>query len=240
MQQYFCENPVIVGEDYLLNPQHAHHAEVVRLNHERVRLVYQGEGFFGECVKEQGTYLVHVLEKDLHVNEPGIAITLAPALIRREKFELVLQKATEMGVTKIVPFESSRCVVHAKKEKGDKQLARFQEIVKEAAEQCKRNVIPTVEEICSFEDLVTYKSDVNVAPYENAYGNSRFLSDAVNGKQSVTIVIGPEGGFSDGEMEQFKTMGFEAVTLGSRILRAETASMYAVAVCSEIAEKASK
>ncbi len=240
MQQYFCDAPVKVGEDYILNPQHAHHADVVRLDHETVRLVYNGEGFFGECVKENGAYLVHVLEKDPRMNEPGIEITLAPALIRREKFELVLQKAAELGVHRIVPFESSRCVVRAKKEKGDKQILRWKDIVKEAAEQCKRNEIPEVEEICSFRDLQNYRSEVNVAPYENAYGDSRFLSEACDGTKSITIVIGPEGGFSEEEMAQFKDMGFEAVTLGSRILRAETASMYAVAICSEQAERQKK
>ena len=79
-----------------------------------------------------------------------------------------------------------------------------------------------------------------MAPYENAYGTSLFLSDVSDGKKSITIVIGPEGGFSEEEMTQFKKMGFEAVTLGSRILRAETASMYAVAVCSEQAERQKK
>lgn len=240
MQQYFCDSPVQVGEDYFLKKEHAHHAEVVRLDHERVRLVYQGAGFFGECVKENGAYLVHVTEKDPNVNELPVEVTLMPALIRREKFELVLQKATEMGVTRIVPFESSRCVVHAKKEKGEKQSSRYQDIVKEAAEQCKRNTIPVVEDVCKFADIVNYQSEVNVAPYENAYGNARFLSEAVDGKHSVTIVIGPEGGFSEAEMAQMQEMCFEPVTLGSRILRAETASIYAVAVCGEAAERSGR
>ena len=161
-------------------------------------------------------------------------------MIRREKFELVLQKAAELGVSRIVPFESSRCVVHAKKEKGERQLSRWQDIVKEAAEQCKRNQIPAVEEICSLKDLGEFKSEVNCAPYENAYGTSRFLSDAVDGRKSITIVIGPEGGFSEEEIKQLQQMGFEAVTLGSRILRAETASLYAAAVCSEVCERKQK
>jgi 16S rRNA (uracil1498-N3)-methyltransferase len=237
MQQYFCEEPIRVGEDYILDREHAHHAEVVRLDHERVRLVYNGEGFFGECSKENGRYLVHVQEKDTRINEPGTCITLAPALIRKEKFELVLQKAAELGVSRIVPFESSRCVVHVKKEKGDKQLSRWQDIVREAAQQCKRNVIPEVCDVCSVKDLSSYQSEINVAPYENAYGSSRYLSDVFDGKKSITIVIGPEGGFSEEEMKQLKEMGYEAVTLGSRILRAETASLYAAAVCSEIAER---
>lgn len=237
MQQFFCDSPVIIGENYILSKENAHHADVVRLDHEIVRLVYNGEGFFGECRKEQGQYLVEVAEKDARINEPGVSITLAPALIRREKFELVLQKAAELGASRIVPFESSRCVVHAKKEKGDKQLSRWQDIVQEAAEQCKRNIIPEVTEIVSLDDLAQYQSEVNAAPYENAYGSAHYLSDIYDGSKSITIVIGPEGGFSTEEVKQLEQMGFESVTLGSRILRAETASMYAVSICSEIAER---
>ncbi|NLH63459.1 MAG: 16S rRNA (uracil(1498)-N(3))-methyltransferase [Erysipelotrichaceae bacterium] len=240
MQQFFCEGPIHIGEDYVLSEAHGHHAQVVRLDHEKVRLVYQGEGFFGECMKKDSQYIVHVEEKDPNMNELGIRITLAAALIRREKFELVLQKATELGVDRIVPFESARCVVHEKKEKSQKLLERWRDIVAEASQQCKRNCIPSVEGIASLKDLAGYRSEINAAAYENAYGTSRYLSEIVDGMKSVTIVIGPEGGFSEEEMMMIQKMGYEAVTLGSRILRAETASVYAVSVCAEIAERMKK
>jgi 16S rRNA (uracil1498-N3)-methyltransferase len=240
MQQFFCEGPIQIGEDYVLNEAHGHHAQVVRLDHERVRIVCKGEGFFGECMQRDGQYIVHVEEKDPRDNELGIEITLAAALIRREKFELVLQKAAELGVDRIVPFESARCVVHEKKEKTQKLLDRWQDIVQEASQQCKRNRIPSIEGIASIKDLAAYRSEINAAAYENAYGTSRYLSDIADGKHSVTIVIGPEGGFSEEEVKMMQAMGYEAVTLGSRILRAETASIYAASVCAEIAERIKK
>ena len=177
-----------------------------------------------------------VLEKDERINEIGVEVTLAIGLIRKEKFELVLQKACELGVTRIVPFESIRCVVRAKKEKEDKQQARRIDILQEAAEQCKRNRIPEITPIVQLKDLVKYCSDINVLPYENAYSNSKFMTEVLVPGKSITFVIGPEGGFAPEEVEFLKQNGYETITLGRRILRAETAAMYACAVISEFNE----
>lgn len=237
MQQYFCDKPIEIGKEYVLNEQQSHHAQVVRLDHETVRLVYKQQGFFGTCLKANGKYVVRVETKDDRINELQQPLTLAVALIKKDKFELVLQKATELGVDRIVPFVSSRCVVQVNQDKKDKTQVRWQGIVQEAAEQCKRNRIPEITDIVTFKNLEQFCSDVNVAAYENAFGTSRALLDVVDGKHSVTIVIGPEGGFSTDEVQQMQQMGYEPITLGSRILRAETASVYALSVCGEIIER---
>ena len=90
---------------------------VVRLHHEKIRLVYDGIGYFADAYSKGKDFVAMVLEKDERINEIGVEVTLAIGLIRKEKFELVLQKACELGVTRIVPFESMRCVVRAKKKK---------------------------------------------------------------------------------------------------------------------------
>ncbi len=237
MQQYFVDIPLNVGDDYVFTSSQAHHAKtVVRLDHETVRLVYQGKAYFAEAMMKDKQFIGHVFEEDKTSHEMNCEVTLAVALIRKEKFELVLQKATELGVSKIVPFESSRCVVHAKKEKADKQKARWQSILQEASEQCKRNKIPEITEIISFKKLKNHMSEGNFACYENAYGKSSFLSECAKDKKSITLVIGCEGGFSTSEVEEMEHIGFEAITLGSRILRAETASMYACSILSEMYE----
>lgn len=235
MQQYFSEVPIEVGDEYIFDKRQAHHARnVVRLENERVRIVHNGIGYFATCYSGGKEFVAKIEEKDERVNEIGVELTLAVALIRKEKFELVLQKAAELGVTKIVPYVSSRCVVKYKKEKGDKVLSRYQDILLEASEQCKRNIVPEIVEPVKLLDLAKYCSDVNLLPYENAYGGAKYMSEIIDEKKSLTIVIGPEGGFSDEEIAELKTAGFETVTLGSRILRAETAAMYACSVASEI------
>ena len=235
MQQYFSDVPIEIGDEYIFDKRQAHHAKnVVRLENEKVRIVHDGIGYFATCYSSGKDFVAKIEEKDERVNEIGVELTLAVALIRKEKFGLVLQKAAELGVTKIVPYVSSRCVVKYKKEKGDKVLSRYQDILLEASEQCKRNIVPEIVEPVKLSELTKYCSDVNLLPYENAYGGARYMSEIIDEKKSLTIAIGPEGGFSDEEVEELKTAGFETVTLGSRILRAETAAMYACSVACEI------
>jgi len=237
MQQYFCDEPLIVGEEYKLNSKQAHHAKVVRLNNETVRLVYDNIGYFGTIHWDGNECYVHIDAKDDCINEMNVDVTLLMGLIRKEKFELVIQKAVELGVKRIVPLVTSRCVVQIKKDKESKQLERWNDISKEASEQCKRNVIPSVEKAIKFKDIAQYKSELNVAPYENSYGQDKYISDVYSSQKSVTVVIGPEGGFSEEEVNYLKDNGFLPVTLGSRIYRAETAAMYSVAILNEISRE---
>ncbi len=238
MQQYFSDVPIEIGDEYIFNKNQAHHAKnVVRLENERVRIVYDGIGYFATCYSSGKDFVAKIEKKDERVNEIGTELTLAVALIRKERFEHVLQKAAELGVTKIVPYVSSRCVVKYKKEKGDKVLNRYKDILLEASEQCKRNLIPEIVEPVKIADLEDYCSEKNLLPYENAYGGTKYIGEALDKKESLTIVIGPEGGFSDDEVEMLKRMGFETVTLGPRILRAETAAMYACSVVCDILER---
>lgn len=234
MQQYFLNQPLSPGDVIELPSDKAHHAiRVLKLNHETVRLVYQETGYFAEVYAEGKKGMARVLEQDPAFNELKTDITLCMALIRREKFELVLQKATELGVRRIVPFESSRCVVHAKQEKLERQKERWNAILTEASEQCKRNRIPECTDVVSFSALPEYKSEVNACAYEKAGVDSKRLSSFFD-PQSITIVIGPEGGFSSEEVRFLEQQEFTSITLGNRILRAETAAMYACAAIGEL------
>ena len=237
MHQFFCDTPLQIGEPYILTKEQAHHAEnVARLLNEKVRLVHSGEAWFGVLEKKDGKVTAMVTEKDENTHENRAEIILAMALIRREKFELVLQKATELGVTRIIPFESGRCVVRSKEEKAAKNRQRRMDIVREAAQQCKRNVIPEVSEAVSFDEMLKTEAECRMAAYENAYGSGSTLSQIIGKQKSFLIVIGPEGGFSEEEMDRMKAEGLIEVTLGSRILRAETAAISACALISELSE----
>ena len=238
MQQYFSDRPLAVGDEYIFTKEQAHHArDVVRLDEETVRLVFDGKGYFGTCRRKGNEFVAVIEREDDDDCESAIDVTLACALIRREKFELILQKAAELGVNRIVPFESSRCVVHARSEKAQKQKERWEKILLEAAQQCKRSRIPELTEIVSFKDLPAYRAEVSCAAYEAAGRDAVMLSEAAAGAKSVTAVIGPEGGFAEEEIAALKENGFIPVTLGSRILRAETAAIYVCSILSEMGEK---
>ncbi|MBR2677445.1 MAG: 16S rRNA (uracil(1498)-N(3))-methyltransferase [Solobacterium sp.] len=230
MQQYYVEEPLEEGKIIQLPKDKAHHAfRVLKLQHETVRLVSNGTGWFAEVYQEGGNGMARILSADPDLNELHTDITLCMALIRREKFELVLQKAAELGVKKIIPFESSRCVVKAKNEK----TARWNAILLEACEQCKRTLVPECLAPVPIKDLSSFKSTVNLCAYENAGSQASFIHESLPA-DSVTIVIGPEGGFSKEEVQLLSDAGFSPVTLGSRILRAETAAFYACSVIGEI------
>lgn len=235
MQQYFTKEALQVNEEYTFTKEQAHHAKiVVRLDNEIVRLVSNGKGYFARCHTGANGFQALVLEEDPRVNELQCEIVLAMALIRREKFELVLQKATELGVKKIIPFESSRCVVHAKQEKKARQLERWHDILQEASEQCKRNIIPEITEIQNWNSIKSLQADKKVCAYENSYGKSKFLKDAIQDEKSILVMIGPEGGFSEKEIQELEENEYESITLGNRILRAETAAIYSCSVLAEL------
>lgn len=156
--------------------------------------------------------------------EMEIKITLIQALIRKERWEFLLQKATELGVYRIVPLILRRNVVKWDKDESKHKRARYQKIMQEASEQSKRLIVPELTDVITLKDIETYLSDTNLVCYENE--QAKFIKDALIPRASLTIVCGPEGGFDPSEIEQLLAMGFKSVHLGARILRAETASLY--------------
>lgn len=167
--------------------------------------------------------------------EPNsIQITLIQALIRKEKWEYVLQKATELGVTRIVPLVCSRNVVKWESGELDHKLSRYRKIIQEAAEQSHRTSLPQLKEPISIDELEHYKSDLNFVAYENE--KTRALKHSLSSCSSVSLVIGPEGGLSAEEHAKIESFGFESVHLGSRILRAETAGLVGITVIQTLCE----
>lgn len=174
---------------------------------------------------EDGTALVARVDEHLDVAPIQREVTLIQAFIRKEKFELVLQKATELGVTRIVPLILERNVV--KWEGESHKLTRYRAILKEAAEQCHRLSIPQLGEPITLKTIASVKSDLNFVAYE-AQDPKQTLKARLKDVTSLSIVIGPEGGISPREIELLRQSGFEAVSLGKRIYRAETAAMVAL------------
>lgn len=194
-----------------------HSGEEILLSNNQVMVV-------GKMVIEKDSVNA-IIERVVDCPKQRIEVTLIQALIRKEKFELVLQKATELGVHRIVPLIMERNVV--KWEQDTNKLQRYKTILKEAAEQCHRLTIPELTQPVTIKDLELYKSELNFVAYE-VEDPSHLLKSALNPCKSVSIIIGPEGGISLNEITKIESMGYECVSLGSRIYRAETAAMVAI------------
>ncbi len=161
-------------------------------------------------------------------------VTLCPAVIRPQRFEMVIEKATELGVDQIRPVRAIRSL--AKSQSRDR-VARWKRIVTEASEQCRREQRPSIDEPVDLETLVTAPASAGtVRIMASAREQSRRIAEVLGDgarPQEVAILVGPEGGFTPGEAELALAHGWVPVTLGPRPLRAETAGVVAAAVVQE-------
>jgi len=162
-------------------------------------------------------------------------ITLFQGIPKKDKMELIIQKAVELGVYRIVPVFTKRCVVKlADSNKAVKKLGRWQAIAESAAKQCDRGIIPSVHAPVSLEEAfdMAKRIEYNMIPYElqDGINQSREIVADACGKSSVGIFIGPEGGFEADEVSKAMEAGIKPVTLGKRILRTETAGMALLAI----------
>ena len=161
--------------------------------------------------------------------EPSTAVTLYQALPKGDKMETIVQKAVELGVAAIVPVLTERCVSRPDAKSFTKKRERYNKIALEAAKQCGRGKIPPFCELTDFSSALSHmqSSPLGIFFYENANTSlKRVLSQGVPSK--VSILIGSEGGFSPAEAEQAEQAGLAALSLGSRILRCETAPLAAL------------
>ena len=178
--------------------------------------------------------MVHEIASDVEISED---VTLLFALTKGDKTDLVLQKATELGVKKVALIQSERTVVKYDDKDIEKKSQRFIKIMKEASEQSHRLVVPEFLGIYNLKALPLQAfSDVNFVAYEKdaSKANEQFIG--LEKGKSVSILVGPEGGFSEQEIASLTKQGFIRTSLGKRILRAETAAIYALSVIGYLLE----
>lgn len=166
--------------------------------------------------------------------EPHVRVRIFQALLKGEKFDFVLQKGTEIGVSEFIPFLSERCVA---RNPGREKLRRWRQILKEAAEQCGRGKIPALSEPLSFEQACRKAESPCFFLWEGE--REKHILNALRelkASSSLDLFIGPEGGFSSREAEMALRSGFLPVSLGRRVLRSETAAIVAAALALYILE----
>ena len=236
MQQYFVEQKGVLNELVAFTNEQQHHiAHVLRMKSDTlVRIVdCDGCAFLATILYVNQQPVAKIVEE---IEQSSFReIILVPALIKKDKWEYVLQKAAELGATKIVPLETSRTVVKSNDEKVDKKLLRWNKIVMEACEQSHHTVCTEVVAPIRISQLKDYFVDVNLVAYEKE-NVSKHIKHYVQGNPSVMVIIGPEGGFDPKEIETLLEMGVQPCSLGKNILRAETAGLYALSVIDAMCE----
>ena len=231
MQQYFIDKEINTGDTVLLDSEILFHLRQVlrKKNAYTFRLVDAHNNLFLAELSDDKAIIKERIEED---RELDIDVTIILSLIKNDKFDFCLQKLTELGVTRIVPYEASRSIIKIKDKKA--KLDRYRKIVKEASEQSLRSYTPIIDDIIDIKSLGKYKSKYNYVAYEKNFANYIPYRDI---DESVTVIIGPEGGFELQEIDEFEKTGFECVSLGKRILRAETAALYVMSNISGAREK---
>ena len=238
MQRYFART---LGERVILSDDDVFHlTRVMRARKgDNIEIVSDGMVYLAE-VSSLRPLEINIVKKLKENNELTNEIILIASLIKGEKMDLVLQKATELGVGEIVLLQSERCVVKIKKDDKEVKIKRFNKILKEASEQSRRSRIPSLYRIIDMQSLRSVEADVKMIAYEGMEGSTESFNkvlESIKPKQKVAIIIGPEGGFSDKEVEIATKNKYKKVSLGRRILRAETASIYALSVISNFLER---
>ncbi|MCD8036139.1 MAG: 16S rRNA (uracil(1498)-N(3))-methyltransferase [Clostridiales bacterium] len=235
MPRFFTEPENIKDNIITLSGDDAGHiSRVLRSKIGEILTVCDGTG------NDYEAEITEITEKEVRLNiikttftasEPSVKITLYQGLPKGDKMETIIQKCVELGVTKIVPVNTERCIAKLDKNKEKKKTERWQKISESAAKQSGRGIIPEIGGVMSFSEAVKQASETDGAmiPYEleEDRGLKEFL-DGFKG-QTLAIFIGPEGGFSADEIDRALKAGILPVTLGKRILRTETAGMAAIA-----------
>ena len=243
MHNFFVDENNRQGDVYFITDADFNHIKnVLRMK--------QGDSFLVSsasksdlCVLDSFTedaVIAKITEEDYQDTSLTVKLYLFQGLPKSDKMELVIQKAVELGAEGVIPVEMNRCVVKIDDKKKKSKVARWQAISESAAKQSKRTIIPEISEVLSFRQAMekAKEMDVFIVPYENKDGmkaTKNALSEIKKG-MSVGILIGPEGGFDEKEIEIAESVGGLTVSLGKRILRTETAAITALSMCMLYAE----
>lgn len=189
---------------------------------------------------EKDSVIAKIIEENHNDTSLPISIYLFQGLPKGDKMELIIQKTVELGVEGIIPVEMCRCVVKLDDKKKKSKVSRWYSISESAAKQSKCNRIPEISDVLTYKQALAKAKELDLllVPYESKNGmedTKNALSQIKTG-MSVGILIGPEGGFDEKEVEQAFENGGKVISLGKRILRTETAAITSVSMCMLYAE----
>lgn len=224
MQQIFINEKFQVGQFYALDEQQKHHlVDVLRYGNGKTIKVVDSDKNWSIVSLQINDNTCGFTINDIQSSVSNGSTILVMALIKKDKWDLTLTKACELGVDEIYPLVTRRTVVRLDEKSFKKE--RYLKIIESACSQCKRNDMPQLHDPCDIRHLPSFDGYTKLLAYENEEGIG--LWDISFSDQNV-IVIGPEGGFDPKEVEWFDQQGYQSISLGSTILRAETAALFAL------------
>ncbi len=234
-RRFFVEDIQIDQERVeLCGEEFTHLKKVLRLEIGSPVILLDGKGFeLTGVIEEFGkdSAWVSVSSSSERVGESRTAVTLLQALVKGDKPELIVQKATELGVARIVFYTNERTVPSPDVEKVAGKLERLRRIAVEAVKQCERTVVPSLDMVGYDEALGLCGEDRGIILYEGEARNSLKKSlSFLSPETGVCLLVGPEGGFTDDEVDRAVAVGFKKAGLGRRVLRSETAAIAALAI----------
>lgn len=231
MQRYFVSN--IKNNIFNLSENDSYHiTKVMRMNiGDKIEIIYNSKIYISEIISLTPNVSAKIIEELDTNNELKIYTTIAQSLVKEQKMDYILQKTVELGVSEIIPLSVDRSIIKISN-KETKKIERWQSIVKEASEQSKRNIIPKVNNIMSISNLVKL-SDYDIkflcSVNEKSQNLKKVLSNIKPGVR-ILFVVGPEGGFASEEEKIMIENNFIPLSLGSSVLRTETASTFIMSI----------
>ena len=234
MHRFYHSNPLDLNQIIILDEFSSHHAlRVMRVKVDHFLVLFNGDGFeYRGRVSDinKKTINVEILSKEKNNNESPISINLFQSISSNEKMDMVIQKATELGVSSIQPIFSSRSTIKLSLDRTKKRLTHWRQVLISACEQSGRSKIPTIKSPIGFDQVsegITTNS-LNLLLHPDNLEESSNLPNEYSG--DINIFIGPEGGFSQDEVLLLKKQNCINIQLGSRILRTETAPLAIIAI----------
>lgn len=235
MRYFFIDPSLVTGPEVSITGSEVHHIKnVLRLKAGDGLKLFDGKGFEYEAV------IVRVSAKEVTVEiqhkagaatPSGVQIIVAQAFLKEKKMDDLVRKLCELGMTRWVPFFSKRSIARPDAKRLEARFRRWQRIATEAVKQCRRIDTPQIADALSFEAMLDFSQncDVRIVFWENESSPlTGGLASEDSPPQKILLILGPEGGFTDQEIEQLQNRGFVPAGLGPRILRAETATIAAV------------
>lgn len=232
MYHFFVEEEQVNGENAYISGSDVNHiVNVLRMKiGEELLISVKGDWDYLCKIEEIENDRVNLkLLESMEQRELPIKLTLLQGIPKSDKLEMIIQKATELGVSNIIPVKTNRVVVKIDEKKTQAKVNRWNAIAQSAAKQSKRSIIPKVLNPQTLDNALEIVKDygVKLLPYENADGikKTKDILNSLDSKNNIAVFIGPEGGFEEDEVKKSTDSGFEVITLGKRILRTETAGL---------------